>query len=186
VAAEIKPAGPVARRRVRSAHGKIRALTWDDEHARPPKTRRRSMMRLWISTIALSVASGIIYRMGGSKEYNKLYRRIGCTLCVTLWTFLFVTENPWALVGQAICVYGALTTYWDGVFIEDNFWMHGFALGMAAFPLFFVGVSPLIIMVRAVFLAILMGIWSEHFDKDVVEEYGRGFVFIITLPILLV
>jgi len=99
----------------------------------------------------------------------------------------------WLLLLVSFGLLGAsLTTYYDSLFGFDNFWFHGFMCGFAAFPLCFVGISWIWMLVRAVVLAVFMGglNWWVHKYKipksDWIEELSRGFVITITVPLLII
>ena len=88
-----------------------------------------------------------------------------------------------------------LSTYWGwinkffNVAIEDKVWfnwlLHGFGIGLAMMPFALVGLSWVLILIRAVILGFVMMVWSDSWDIDWVEEMGRGASIILTLPILL-
>lgn len=87
----------------------------------------------------------------------------------------------------------ALTTYWDKLFGDvDNFYMHGFMVGLGAFPMFWYGSAWWIILVRAVLLGAFMGglnwiVHKKHIPhSDWIEELSRGFATIVTIPLLLI
>jgi hypothetical protein len=79
----------------------------------------------------------------------------------------------------------ALTTYWDEVFGYDNFWAHGFVIGLAAYPLIVCGADPWRLFIRALALGLLVGGWSALIKKDWLEEMGRGFLVAVSVGILL-
>ncbi len=81
---------------------------------------------------------------------------------------------------------GALSTYWDWLFGFDNFWFAGFMCGIAAFPLIFCGMAGSFILLRAVILAVLWGVWSLLWTEDYVEEMGRGVFLVLTMLLLLI
>lgn len=71
---------------------------------------------------------------------------------------------------------GAFSTYWDFLFKDkDNFYMHGFMIGLSIFPLCFVGLAWWIVLIQAILSGLSMGLWCKYFGNDVVEEMGRGF-----------
>ena len=82
-------------------------------------------------------------------------------------------------------MFGALTTYWDDLFGEDNFFIHGGAVAFAYLPYAIVGsISWLAFSVRVTALALSMGLWRKYFSNAVVEEAGRGAFIILTLFLL--
>ncbi len=153
------------------------------------------------TTIILAVLSGFLYRLGGlSKEQarqqipwcplwiiNSKTRDVGCSLLAVLWMILFHPHVHWYvhLIYFGL-MWGALSTYWDFLNGKDNFWLHGFGVGVA-FIFYAIATGDWIgFSVRCLALAILMGAWCAIFKNDWIEEYGRGAFVIATLPILLI
>ena len=158
-------------------------------------------MYLWI--ILLTVLSAILYRLGGwggegrarfpnvpGWVFDTKARDVGCALCVTGGTFIVGIAQGipvWAHIVAFLLLFGALTTYWDEVFGYDNFWAHGFACGMALLPLAIANPTLLFAVgIRALVMALMMGIICKLSGNDFVEEFGRGSALTITLPLLLV
>jgi hypothetical protein len=113
--------------------------------------------------------------------------------------FLYYIKHPSDIVGwlmflPAVLLTGlALTTYWDKLFNgKDNFYMHGFMVGLGALPLVWYGSIWWLILARAVVLALFMGglNWLVHKynikHSDWIEEFGRGFAVIATIILLLI
>ncbi len=148
------------------------------------------MNKLLILLIA-SIISGILYRLGGIGKPFKSWMRDWLIPPLTYLTLLFFWQ-PSTLLGYllilpAITITGAaLTTYWDWLFGFDNFWFHGFMIGLATFPLYWAGIHWWAIGIRAIILAILVGGWSKLIGWDTAEEWGRGFIATITIPLLLI
>ena len=61
---------------------------------------------------------------------------------------------------------------------KDNFYLHGFACGLAGIPLIVI-VPWWIILIRIVICTVGMGLWSKYIGNDVLEETGRGVLFIL-------
>lgn len=147
----------------------------------------RDKGKAWL-LIPFAVLSGILGRMGGAEDYDKLYRRIGCSVLVIvgIWCLFGLEGQFWwayALIfGLHVITLG---TYWDRIFGYDNFAFSGFMVGLAAAPLLCIdlGLWP-ILLARACALAFIWwalnkflppgGIWKWH--RDVVDEYLRYFV----------
>lgn len=143
-----------------------------------------------LQIIGLSCLSGFFYRAGGTggKWYlNTKVRDLGCPLATYSALLLFwypANWFGWLMLFLAFgLTFGALTTYFDWLFGYDNFYMHGFILGLAALPLAWVGITWWIILIRAILLGIAIGMWSKLIKWDVIEEWGRG--FLLTISILL-
>jgi hypothetical protein len=74
---------------------------------------------------------------------------------------------------------GALSTYWDWAFKgNDNYYAHGFAIGLAGFCLI-TFVPWWILTLRLIICTVGMGLWSAKEDVDWKEEMGRGVFFIL-------
>jgi hypothetical protein len=80
--------------------------------------------------------------------------------------------------------WAALSTYWDWLFDYDNYYMHGFCIGIALLPLVGLGFDWFMILMRAMALSVSMGVWSEVWSAGEVVEMGRGALIVATLPIL--
>lgn len=145
--------------------------------------------KVWI-VITYSIISGILYRWGGSEGWNTKVRDFGVPLVATL--FLLYTHDfsyiPYILT--FLLTFLSLTTYYDEVFGYDNLYAHGLMVGLASLPLAWVGVAWWLIVARAFFLGLFMGLLNRYANKwqvphsDIVEEFGRGFLIVATLPII--
>ena len=76
---------------------------------------------------------------------------------------------------------GALSTYWDKLFGFDNFWFHGFMVGIAFFPVAIATGNWVMFGWHSLVLAVWMGGWSAIFGNAHVEEAGRYFVIGATI-----
>jgi hypothetical protein len=142
------------------------------------------------------LASGILYRMGGSGNYPRQARIIGVSALSTLILALLRWKIAiWLvfayLVSFGACV-GAVSTYWDFLFCnKDNFYMHGFMIGLSYITLAWFGIAWWLILIRAIILALGMGLLNKYTNKwklkhpDIIEELGRGAIITLTLPLLL-
>lgn len=158
-----------------------------------------------IKWIIFSLLTSALYRIGGKGGFKnaKAIRRFGCPLLCYgyLWwlglgswqqgTFwwqqgTFWWQN-WLVLG--VLAYGvtipAISSYWDSIFGYDNFYAHGFGIGLGAIPLFWLGVHWYMILARIIILTVFMGLWSKYWNWDVGEELGRGFSITATIPLLL-
>jgi len=153
---------------------------------------------LWL--IPLTILSAILYRLGGwggeGREqfpnlpewvFNTKARDIGCSgVCFVGYGLLVgFSVVPWFI--HLLCfllLFGSLTTYWDWITGEDNFWLHGLACGLSYVPYAFYTGDWIEMIARCFVLTVLMGGISAISGNDVVEETGRGASLIVTLPIL--
>ena len=154
-----------------------------------------------IATILMAFLSAFCYRLGGlgkdqAKQQipwcpawliNSKTRDVGCSLLTIIWVYLFCPHVAWYLYLLSFgLMWGALSTYWDFINGEDNFWLSGFGVGLAMFPIAIGSGQWVGFGVRAVVLAVLMGAWCIIFKNDWVEELGRGAFKVSTLPLLLI
>ena len=134
-----------------------------------------------LSTLFVSIACAILYRMGGSGNYPRWTRVIMVPLATTLLAFLLGVHSWWILLSIPLTI-GAISTYYDVLYKNfDNHWLHGLGIGLAAFPIAIVTGHWWLFAVRCILLAVLEGGWSAICKNGVVEENGRGFFIPATL-----
>lgn len=100
-------------------------------------------------------------------------------LCA-LFAFLYGVHSWW-LILLIPATGGALSTYHDSYFGFDNFWMHGFVIGLASFPVAIVNGEWVMWFLRALLLAVWMGGWSASWKNDHIEDLGRYFAIGATM-----
>jgi len=148
-----------------------------------------------IMLIAFGIVSGVLYRLGGiGKPFNTKYRDFGVPLITFCAVLLITREVSVQLVLSTVLLFASLTTYWKfisrliGQSTDNVHWYNwlftGLGYGLALVPMHFAGIPIMILLVRAALLAILTMQWSELIDDVDWEEFGRGFLIIITLGIL--
>lgn len=155
---------------------------------------------MWIETVGLSALSGFLYRLGGMGNsgrakfpwvpgwvFNTKARDVGCTVCCLIWMLLYVKGTLWAYILGSLALFGALTTYWDTIFGYDNYWLHGWACGIAYLPFAIAGdTSAESYLIRCFALCVTMGVWSHVlWTNDNIEEFGRGAFLVLSLPLVL-
>jgi len=145
--------------------------------------------------ILLSILSGIFGRMGGSSNYNSNWRDFGINILHILFFLCVVGWTPWLIVYVGLFK-ASVSTYWDFLFHgEDNFWMHGFMLGLSAFVICFITGHWWLMLGRSIILSLFMGVWHVRHPKSVtikqyrfdgaeVEEFGRYAMLTFTLPMI--
>ena len=150
-----------------------------------------------LAVIVASILGAILYRLGGWKRPFRTWMR-DWLIPPLAYGLLYYLKTPvdlvgWLMILPAIALTGAaMTTYLDSIFGYDNFYAHGFLIGLGAFPMFWYGSAWWIILVRAIILALFMGglNWWVHKYKipksDWVEELSRGFAIVISVPLLLI
>ena len=135
--------------------------------------------------ILLTIVCCVLYRSGGiGKPFDTKFRDLGCPTAQTLALIVLGFHNPLALFFSFGITFGALTTYWDFINEEDNFWLHGLFVGLAAFPVAIVTGHWWMFIVRALIIAIWSGVWSMIWKWDDAEEGGRLLPLIPTLYII--
>jgi hypothetical protein len=141
-----------------------------------------------IDIIIGSILCAGLYRAGGTSAGTWLRDWIlPIVLCIVIGLMF---HWSWWLILLYIATAGALTSYWSRLFGFDNLWFHGFMVGVASFPLYFMGVHWWLILARACLLAITIGglnVWINQTKipfKDWIEELFRGFILVVSLPIL--
>ena len=166
-------------------------------------------MIITILTAIAAYISATLYRLGGAsvadmadeypwvpKWFRKLPKKrdVGCGIVSGLMMSCVILPkvggaSPWWIHVLAFgTLWGMLSTYWDWMYKNwDNFWVHGFACGLAYM---WYGIhNPELLLwlgTRAIVMAVLMGLWSHVIFSDAfIEENGRGATIPASLPILL-
>ncbi len=140
--------------------------------------------------LLLSIACGVLGRLGGRGGAwwgNTKMRDLGCPLMALLSVLVLgISASWWVYFFSFGLMFGALCTYWDKLFGYDNFWFHGFIIGIAYFLFIFAGIAWWIVLLRAILLAVWMGGWSKVIKKDTVEEFGRYAIIPLLTYLLLI
>lgn len=155
-------------------------------------------LKIFITLVA-TVASFILYRMGGSDAYNTKWRDMGCPTVafIALWLLEgFKLAYWWAYLISFGLMFGALTTYWNKKGASErfiNFYLHGLGISLALAPYAYISHHWLGFSFRVVILPLLIGFWATKMNRpvwkfraDVVNEGGRGAWIQITLPLVLI
>jgi len=154
-------------------------------------------MKILFITLMGCILSGVLYRLGGAAKKgdwldflrNTKTRDWGCPLVIIGMANLFGISIAWywQLLSFGL-MWAALTTYWDEIFGYDNFYAHGLMVGLACVPfaIAFGGWIWFWLIIRAIILGAMMGIWCDIFSYDITEEVGRGAFIALTLPVLFV
>jgi hypothetical protein len=137
--------------------------------------------------ILASVASALLYRLGGAKGYNTKYRDAGCSIvsCIMLG---YLVGWHWTLILVFGATWGSLTTYWKRTPNAKwyNWLMTGAMYSVAVLPYCIAEGHWLGFASRTIILGTTTMLWSELNSNAVWEETGRGALLILTLPLLLV
>lgn len=152
------------------------------------------MVEKILLTIGLSILGGILYRMGGKGGkwyYNTKVRDIGVPLIaiLILWPVWDISVPFWMHLLVFMVMFGSMTTYWEHWGTEDVEWFEWLLTGVVY------GLTPIAycvytgywggFFIRLAVVALFVLIWSEKIDNVVWEEWGRGFMFLATLPLLM-
>ena len=135
----------------------------------------------------LAVLGGILYRMGGSGNFPRQARTVGVAL-LSCGFLMFLDFRWWIFLCIPLMI-GALSTYWKKKGTDAKWWnwaLHGLGLSLAMLPYVIVSGHYIGFALRTVILTALITIWSEKIGNAVVEEFGRGFFTVITIPLLLI
>lgn len=114
----------------------------------------------------------ILGRMGGAKGYNTKFRDMGCPFVAMAYAFILGCHSWWLVLSFGL-MFGALTTYWDFLFGYDNYWFHGFVIGLAIAPISAVTGHWLPFLGVVGLTTLWMGFWSKVIRWDVWEEMVR-------------
>jgi hypothetical protein len=86
---------------------------------------------------------------------------------------LLLGVHGWWLLLSIPLIGGACSTYWKFLPGGVNFWVHGFMIGVAAFPIAMASGHWWLFITRSLLLAIWMGAWSLLISEPNLEESGR-------------
>lgn len=142
--------------------------------------------------LPLAVASGVLWRMGGADGYNKLYRRLGCTICCLAYP-AYAFGLVWPLAGLiGLVLWGSISYFgWINNLLpikekDSEYWWNFFAenLTLQSGALFYVcSVNHIIFAVIAALLSALGKVLIDA-DEDakvlcwneaVLSEWWHGF-----------
>ncbi len=166
---------------------------------------------MWIKILGSTVLAALAYKAGGSPRPFRTWMRdwIIPGIVIAIMIFVLKIKAPWwtYLLSYPL-MGGALTTYWDDsknstknviariinwMYPKDNFYLHGFIIGLGLLPIVIWGNLGLIyFLIRAIVLGLTMGSLNYFVHKfhipfsDYIEELFRGGIIILTLPILLI
>jgi hypothetical protein len=140
--------------------------------------------------ILLGVIAGILYRMGGSDNFNTKWRDLGVPVCMVL-AMASMGNLHWSLILCFGALFGALTTYnkWVGYFFDrpdrevhlESWVMTGFLYGLAMLPYAYFTNNWEPFLIRTVITTFLVALISELSGNVYIEEGGRGFVTVASL-----
>lgn len=152
-------------------------------------------MKTKVKVILIAIASllgGILYRLGGiGKPFNTKVRDLGVPIVALGLLALIGGRAPWwAWLGTFGCMFGTMTTYFKFKGDENVKWYSwlivGFVFGLSAL-LYAIGSGHWVgMIIRTIILSVSVMWWSEYQDNAKWEEFGRGYLFVTTIPLLLI
>ena len=151
------------------------------------------MIRVAIIAV-LAIINGVFYRMGGSGNYPRFMRPLGIGILTALSLFILLGFHfDWKFLVGVLASAGASaglsTTYIKKKNMDAKWynWLFvGIALSLALLPIAYADHLWLGFILRTVCLSPAIMLWSQTIGDAVLEENGRGFLHIMTLPLLLV
>lgn len=138
-----------------------------------------------ISTIILSILSGVLYHLGGSIQTK--IRDLGVPSCMLVWVLLNGLWH-WSIILCFGLMFAAQTTYFKKKGTDAqwyNWLLVGLAFSLSMFPYAITG-HWVGLIYRTCVVTSFTVLWSEMMGKAWVEEGGRGFIQICTLPLILI
>ncbi len=142
-----------------------------------------------IETIIATILCSVLYRLGGWGRPFRSWMRdwlIPLPICIWLWLMMGVT-TWWVLLITYGLVGASLTTYWDSLLGYDNFYLHGAVIALGCVLTVVNGDCHLLpFLLRVGVLGGSMGLLCKLAGNHHVEEFGRGALIGLTLPLLLI
>ena len=149
--------------------------------------------------ILIALLTGLLYRLGGTGGAwwkNTKVRDLGVPLVCVGWLYFALGCPWWALFLSVGVMYGSLTTYnkWASKLIygkdcNDVKWISwlvtGMSYGVALFIISWVTGNWMGLLNRTLVLGVFTCLWSEAIGNATWEEFGRGFLIGITLPLMI-
>lgn len=136
--------------------------------------------------------------MGGSGNYARFFRPLGEAVCSVLSMLLLGLVHWSLLLCSGVC--WAQTTYFkkkgtDGTWV--NFIFVGMVFGLTVLPFCVATNSHWIgFSIRFVVCSVLTPVWNYilsplvaknvNVRRDITDEFGRGFINVATLPLVLI
>lgn len=143
------------------------------------------------------ILGAILYRIGGSAlhiPFKTKWRDLGVPIVGIVCLYVMIPFNAaWAywgaMAGFLVLSFGSMTTYWDHWGTDNVEWyewmLTGFCYGVAALPIALYTGSWIGFCVRTIILMTAIT-FSNRLKYEWLVEPSRGFVFIATLPLLVI
>jgi len=138
-----------------------------------------------ILVILNSILCAFLGRMGGSGNYPRQTRIIGIPFFCCLQAYLMGMHQIVPLIALFGLLVASVSTYWDFLLKEDNFFVHGFFIGLSLGSITYVTHQWWMLFIIIPVFTLWIGIWSEKVWNVVWEEAGRYWIIPIAIWLLL-
>ena len=153
-----------------------------------------------LSTLLIAFLGGVLYRLGGAAKTDNWYSFLQQTktrdfgvplLClVVLWIWNgFDIHHWWAYVLTFGLSFGAMTTYWKKKG-ENAKWYNwalvGLGISLGFLPFAVSSGEWLGFFLRTIVLTTCSALWSVLIANAVIEEFGRGFLSVVTVALIVI
>lgn len=146
-----------------------------------------------LATLLLSILGGILGRLGGWEKGNRLFRMLGVSACCIVLMALLYHPLNWWYAGSLLITFGLVlgttSTYYkkkNSPVIWVNWLIYGAMEGVAFLPVAIYTQNWLGYGIRILISSVLICVWDEGVGIDWIEEFGRYFIVVATVPLLLI
>ncbi len=161
-----------------------------------------------IILLIFSIIGGVLGRLGGSSQGNRLFRLLGVPGCCCALLIIMYHPLEWLYYGAILLTFGLVlgttSTYWkkkgsDALWF--NWMLYGGMEGLAFLPITIYTRKWIGYAIRTVVCSVLICLWDEYvanfiwkilsklfktLGEDVVAEFGRYFIIVLTTPLALI
>ncbi len=148
------------------------------------------MVQKIILTLGCALLAAILYRLGGCIQTKIRDLGVPTVFCFLMWKLGAIT-GFWtgiALLPCFLALFGSLTSYFKKKGTDAYWWNWALVGLLTAFSAIFYAWASghwLGFGIRLVVNTLLITLWSEWIGNVTIEEGGRGFFIIVTVPLLL-
>ena len=145
----------------------------------------------WTLLIVMTIIGAIAYRIGGSSLHISNITKIrdaGLPSCMLIYMALAHHWNWWLLLCFGL-MWGSQTSYFKFGQLDVKWWnwiICGLAFSFCMLPYSWATSQWLGFGLRTLVVTSFTVGWCEFVGNDVAEELGRGFIQIVTLPLLFI
>lgn len=142
--------------------------------------------------LIISIIGGVLGRLGGWDKGNRLFRLLGVpACCIGLIVCIGGFKMNWLFLGALAISFGAIlgttSTYFKkkGAPVTWINWLfYGFMEGVALLPYALYAHDWIGWGIRTLVCSGLVCLWDTLIGWDVLEEFGRYFIIVATIPLL--